>query len=290
MIPGIKKSEIYELFESTLFAQHYRKATITFKVDAALSYLENEDLIKSKNERYIATEFGRHISLLYIDPQTGVEFKKAIDSIKKPTYKRKSNNCHTIMFLHLITNSPDFYPKISLRKKDFEEVSTIIQRYREKEDDESNTELAYPISEYNCSRSFCALYEWINETSDRVLSEKIGVEPGDMYRLVETANWLSYSLYEVAKLLKREDLLIEIFNLKIRIRYGIKEELLSLIALEGIGRTRARALYDASLTDISKVIEASESKLSAVPKIGPTLARRLKEQLNKKANFTKMWS
>jgi helicase len=289
MIPGIKKSEIYELFESTLFAQHYRKATITFKVDAALSYLEHEDLIKSKNERYIATEFGRHISLLYIDPQTGVEFKKAIESIKRPTYKRKSNNCHTIMFLHLITNSPDFYPKISLRKKDFEEVSTIIQRYREK-GEESNTELAYPISEYNCSRSLWALYEWINETSDRVLSEKIGIEPGDMYRLVETANWLSHSLYEVAKLLKREDLLIEIFNLKIRIRYGIKEELLSLIALEGIGRTRARALYDASLTDISKVTEASESKLSAVPKIGPTLARRLKEQLKKKANFTKMWA
>ena len=40
-----------------------------------------------------------------------------------------------------------------------------------------------------------------------MLSDKIGVEPGDMHRMVEISEWLAYSLYEVAKLLKREDLL-----------------------------------------------------------------------------------
>ena len=46
------------------------------------------------------------------------------------------------------------------------------------------------------------------------------VEPRDMHRIVEIANWLAYSLYEVAKLLRREDLMPELYNLITRIRYG----------------------------------------------------------------------
>jgi helicase len=272
-IPGMKKSEIYELFESTLFAQQYRKATVDFKVDMALSYLESEELIKSRNSRYIATDFGRRNSLLYIDPVTAVEFRKAIQSIQRQTTDVNNDNKYTLGFLHLITNSPDFYPKLSLRKKDVDEVITIFQ--------EHSSELFYQINEYECSRSLIALYEWVNETSDRVLNDRFGIEPGDMHRIAENSEWLAYSLYEVSKVIKREDLLGSLYKLKIRIKYGIKEELSSLVTLEGIGRIRARALYDAGLTNIGKVTNTSESKLSAIPKIGPTVAKKLKQQLRR---------
>ncbi|HZB18032.1 MAG TPA: helix-hairpin-helix domain-containing protein, partial [Nitrososphaeraceae archaeon] len=53
------------------------------------------------------------------------------------------------------------------------------------------------------------------------------------------------------------------------------------VALEGIGRVRARALYDAGLTDPRKILQVSNSKLSAISKIGPTVAAKLKEQLKK---------
>lgn len=270
-IPGMKKSEIYELFESTLFAQQYRKATVDFKVDTALSYLESEEHIKSRNGRYIATDFGRRNSLLYIDPVTAVEFRKAIQSIQRQTTDVNNDNKYTLGFLHLITNSPDFYPKLSLRKKDVDELITIFQ--------EHSSELFYQINEYECSRSLIALYEWVNETSDRVLNDRFGIEPGDMHRIAENSEWLAYSLYEVSKVIKREDLLGSLYKLKIRIKYGIKEELSSLVTLEGIGRIRARALYDAGLTNIGKVTNTSESKLSAIPKIGPTVAKKLKQQL-----------
>ena len=272
-IPGMKKSEIYELFESTLFAQQYRKATVDFKVDTALSYLESEELIKSRNGRYIATDFGRRNSLLYIDPVTAVEFRKAIQSIQRQTTDVNNDNKYTLGFLHLITNSPDFYPKLSLRKKDVDELITIFQ--------EHSSELFYQINEYECSRSLIALYEWVNETSDRVLNDRFGIEPGDMHRIAENSEWLAYSLYEVSKVIKREDLLGSLYKLKIRIKYGIKEELSSLVTLEGIGRIRARALYDAGLTNIGKVTNTSESKLSAIPKIGPTVAKKLKQQLRR---------
>ena len=112
-----------------------------------------------------------------------------------------------------------------------------------------------------------------------MISNKVGVEPGDMHRMVENGGWLTYSLYEVAKLLKREDLLTEIHNLRSRIKYGVREELIPIVALEGIGRVRARALYDAGLTDTRKLAKVSNSKLAAISKIGPTVAAKLKEQL-----------
>lgn len=268
-VPGMKKPGIHELFASTLFAQQYKEATVSFKVDSALEYLEQEELVKLKNDRYIATEFGRRTSLLYIDPATAVAFRDALERTE-----RIDGGKHTLGFLHLISSSPDFYPKLPLRKKDYEELSLLIQG--------RTSELLYQISEYDCSRSFWALCEWIEETGDKVLSDSMGVEPGDMFRIKELSEWLAYSLYEVAKLLRREDLLPELYNLRIRIRYGVKEELLPLVALEGIGRVRARALYSAGLTDVNKIAKAPQAKLAAIPKIGPAVAEKLKDQLKKK--------
>jgi len=94
--------------------------------------------------------------------------------------------------------------------------------------------------------------------------------------------WLAYSLYEVAKLLRREDLLPELYNLRTRIRYGVKEELLPLVALEGIGRVRARALHAAGLTDMGKLAKAPQSKIASISKIGPAVAEKLKDQLKKR--------
>ncbi|HEX6282675.1 MAG TPA: DEAD/DEAH box helicase [Nitrososphaera sp.] len=268
-VPGMKKPEIHDLFSRTLFARQYTGATVELKVESALEYLEQEELVKSRNDRYIATDFGRRTSLLYVNPVTAVKFRDALQGVEYTAATK-----HALGFLHVIADSPDFYPKLSLRKTDYDHVSVLIQR--------RGNELLYPISEYDCSRSFWALCWWIEETTEKVLSDKIGVEPGDMHRIVEIANWLVYSLYEVAKLLRREDLMPELYNLRTRIRYGVKEELLPLVVLEGIGRVKARALYNAGFTDVAKISKASQAKLASVPKIGPTVAEKLKHQLKKR--------
>ena len=264
--PGMKKPEIQDLFTRTLFARQYRSATVEFKVESALEYLEQEELVKSKNDRYIATEFGRRTSLLYINPITAIKFRDALQRVQSTIASKR-----TLGFLYVIADCPDFYPKLSLRKADYEELSILI-RHR-------SNELLYDISEYNCSRSFWALSQWIEEMPDKVLGDKLGVEPGDMHRIVEMADWLAYSFYEIAKLMHREDLLSELYSLRIRIRYGVKEQLLPLVQLGGIGRVRARALFSAGFTDASKIARASQAKLASVPKIGPTIAENLKHQL-----------
>lgn len=276
-IPGMKKCELYELFTNTLCAQQYKNAKLASRIDSTVAYLEGENLVRSKGSRYVATNFGRQTSLLYINPTTAVSFRNAIESLEPSKSTAESHPNHTVGLLHLITSSDDFYPKLSMRKKDVTELSSLIERHQD--------ELLSQINEFESTRSLLALYEWIHESSDRSLYERLAVEPGDMHRMVEVAEWLVQSLYQVAKLFKHYNFLRELQNLQVRIKYGIKDELVPLVVLEDIGRVRARALYNSGLVDARRVALATETKLSSIPKIGPTLARRLKRQAMKKHSY-----
>ncbi len=277
-IPGLKLEEIYTIFGKTLSGQQHNKTIMRRKIDSTLHYLEVEDLVKSKNDRYIPTNFGRQSSLLYIDPLTAVEFKKAIAmSTQFKPISEDGVKIHTLAFLQLISCCTDFYPKLPMRKRDYELITTYENQMNE---------LSCEIGDFEYTRSLLALYEWIHEASDRNLSNRLSIEPGDMHRIVENAGWLARALYQVSKLLRRGDLLKELSELQIRIKFGIKNELVPLVRLKGIGRVRARALYDAGFLDLKTVAEAPEAKLSSVSKIGPNLAKRLKEQLKKEPFLT----
>ena len=267
-IPGIKKSELINLFMNTLFAQNYRKSTISFKIDMMLEHLIESKFIKSKKDRFLATEFGKQTSLLYIDPLSAIEFRDTLNLMKS----NYTNSNHTLGMLHLLSNSTDFYPKLSLRKRDHEIFNRIINSH--------SSELIYEIDEFNSSRSFLALHEWINETNERDLSDRINIDPGDMHRISESAEWLCHSLYELTKISKHDDILLnEIFDLKTRIKYGVKKELLPLVKIENIGRKRARSMYNAGITDINKLKSIPEDKLSNISKIGISVAKKIKKTI-----------
>jgi helicase len=264
--PGIKKEEILDFFLQTLGGLQSRKATIKFAIDIALRFLSSEFLIIKKGERYAATEFGKKTSMLYIDPLTATLFRDSIENVSK---KKK----HTFGFLHVITNSEEFFPKFSLRNKDFETASLMIENH--------SSELLEPISEYDCSRSLLALQSWITESSETSLSDGLGIESGDMHRMVENANWLVYCLREIAKHVERADLLEDFENLRRRIVYGIREELLELVKVKGIGRVRARALFKHKIKTLDDLAKIPVNKLAEIDKIGLTLADKIKSELKK---------
>jgi len=264
--PGIKKDEILEFFLQTLGGLQSRKPTIKFAIDISLRFLSSKYLIIKKGERYAATEFGKKTSMLYIDPLTATYFRDAIENVSQ---ERK----HTFGFLHLISNCEEFFPKFSLRKKDYESASLLIEN--------NSSELLEPISEYDCSRSLLALQAWISESSELSLSDNLGIESGDMHRMTETANWLSYCLREISKHVERADLLEELGNLRKRIVYGIQEELLELVRVKGIGRVRARTLYKHGIKNLDDLAKIPVNKLAEIDKIGLTLADNIKSELRK---------
>lgn len=264
--PAIKKNEMLDFFAETLAGSQMRKSTMKFKIQITLDYLNLEGLIIEKGERFVATEFGKKTSMLYIDPLTAVYFRKALQKTSKG---RK----HTLGFLHLITNSEDFFPKFSLRNKDYETVGTLLEN--------NVSELIENISEYDCSRSLLAMHSWINESSEISLSDNLGIESGDMHRMADNADWLAYSLYELAKLEKRDNLLDELSVLRQRIAYGIKEELVELVKIRGIGRIRARTLYKNGIKNLHDLSEISLDNLAKIEKIGLSVAENIKTQLKK---------
>ena len=264
--PGIKKDEILEFFLQTLGGLQSRKPTIKFAIDISLRFLSSEYLIIKKGERFAATEFGKKTSMLYIDPLTATYFRDAIENVSKD---RK----HTFGFLHLISNCEEFFPKFSLRNKDYESASLLIEN--------NSSELLESISEYDCSRSLLALQAWITESSELSLSDNLGIESGDMHRMTETANWLSYCLREISKHVERADLLEELGNLRKRIVYGIREELLELVRIKGIGRIRARTLYKYGIKNLDDLEKIPVNKLAEIDKIGSTLADNIKSELRK---------
>lgn len=264
--PGIKKEEILEFFLQTLGGLQSRKPTVKFAIDISLRFLSSHYLIVKKGERYAATEFGKKTSMLYIDPLTATFFRDAIENVSK---ERK----HTFGYLHLISNCEEFFPKFGMRQKDYETASLLIEN--------NSSELLEPISEYDCSRSLLALYSWITESTELSLSDNLGIESGDMHRMTETGDWLCYCLREIAKHVERPDLLEELGDLRRRISYGIKEELLDLVRVKGVGRVRARALYKHGIKNLDDLRKIPVNKLAEIDKIGSTLADNIKSELRK---------
>ena len=264
--PGIKKEEILDFFLETLGGRQSRKPTIKFAIDLSLRFLSTQYLLIKKGERYAATEFGKKTSMLYIDPLTATYFRDAIENVSE-------NKLHTLGFLHLISNCEEFFPKFSMRNKDYEIASVMIENHK--------SELLSPISEYDCSRSLLALQSWITESSELSLSDSLGIESGDMHRMVETADWLTYCLREISKHVERVDLLEELANLRRRISYGIREELLDLVRVKGIGRVRARILYKHGIKNLDDLAKIPVKKLAEIDKIGSTLADNIKAELRK---------
>jgi len=264
--PGIKSEEIIDFFLQTLGGIQSNKATVKFAINIAMKFLLSENLIIKKGDRFVATEFGQKVSKLYLDPLTATYFRDAIESVSK-------ERNHTFGFLHLVTNSEEFFPKFSLRNKDHEKISLLLEN--------KASELIEPISEYDCNRSLLALHAWISESSEIFLSDNFNIESGDMHRLAETADWLIYCLRELAKQLDRAYLLDELLSLRKRISYGIKEELLELVKIKGIGRVRARKLYKNNIKNLKDLRVIPTNELAKIDKIGPTIAENIKSQLKK---------
>ena len=74
-------------------------------------------------------------------------------------------------------------------------------------------------------------------------------------------------------------MLANLSRLRIRIEKGVKPELLSLVTLRGIGRIRARILFNSGIKTIDDIKKVQFSRLKGLPQIGSKLALNIKEQV-----------
>ncbi|MDW7971221.1 MAG: DEAD/DEAH box helicase [Nitrososphaerota archaeon] len=255
------EEELLEFFTKTLFAHQYGLGSFRKKIVRILNILINEDLIEYSKGKLKATKFGKRVAELYIDPETAIIIR---DGLKSPLMS-------ALEYLMLICQTPDM-PGLPFRKKDLPMVSEFI-------DKELNFEESECLAKLEKIKAALMLNSWIEEETEDKIIEKFDVGSGDIYSYVETAKWLIHSAYEIAKLFGYERHLISLSNLYLRVENGVKEELLPLIELKGIGRVRARALYSAGFKTIEDLKKADPSVLMNIPQIGPETVRLIKEQV-----------
>jgi replicative superfamily II helicase len=134
------------------------------------------------------------------------------------------------------------------------------------------------------SKTFFAFQKNVLNLS-MILEEKIvshfGIGPGDLRTMIDLSDWLLYSATEIGKVFGLEDIEGPLSILRVRVHYGIKEELLQLVTLKGIGRIRARNLYNSGFKTLKDIKESDIEELEKVPSIGKGLAMDIKRQVSR---------
>ncbi len=264
---------IVDFFGQTFYGYHYPMGNIKLILAGILGYLRREDLILYKGDYVYATDFGRRVSELYVDPHTAVVIREGL--------RRGAPEVTDFTWLHLICHTPDMRPILRPRRGDVD----VVEAYMEERLDEFACRVADEMDYVDYEqflgevKTAMVLDAWIGEASEGDLLERYSVAPGDRYSAVHNADWLLYSTQELAGVLGVTEHRAHLRRLRDRVRYGVTERLLPLVRLRGIGRVRARVLYDSGFTSVASLRRAPIGRLVELPLIGPRIARAIKEQV-----------
>ena len=265
---------IYDFFGKTFYAYQYDVKAIKSIIAKILKYLYDEEMLELFGNEIYATQFGKRVSELYIDPLSGVEIRDALRH--KPAYLTDFS------LLHLIAHTPDMGPVMRPYARELDEMAVLMEEHR----DEFLTEVPDDWDDHIAYEEFLGeiktamvLKSWIEEISEETLLDRFRVQPGDLYRSIENAKWLLYATHELGRLLGNKEILPLAAELIERVTKGIKKELLPIVKLEGVGRVRGRIIYNAGYKTIEDVKHAPLDDLTNLPLIGPRLAKKIKEQV-----------
>ncbi len=277
--------ELKDLLTQTFYAFQNDIYVLDEAIDNALEFLNYHELIEINDEKFFATQFGKRVAQLYIDPMTAIIIKNSIKYLE-------SRNISEFAILALISHTPD--------------VNTIYVRVNErgrlhKLAYDHKNEFIYDVNvDYSLDDDWFLseikttelLLDWINEVSEKQITNKYSIGLGDIANIVSKAEWILYASGEIYKILGHAEIKKITDILRIRVKHGIKEELIDFVSLKGIGRARARAIYRAGYKTISQLKNATLNDIVSIPMIGKNLAISIKKQLgtydpNEKISETK---
>jgi helicase len=264
---------VMAFFRKTFYAQQFDADLIDELVSKVLTYLYAEEMVTVEGRRLEATRFGRRVSELYIDPVSGVIIR---DGLETPPPQITD-----IGLLHLICHTPDVSPKYYPRRREIEGLHSFSELHADEFFFPTPSDIDFVGYETFLGevKGACVVDSWIHEISEEGIIEKFSVEPGDLYRLISSVSWLLYAARDLARLFRYKSLPRRVFELQQRVEKGVKEELLPVVALEGVGRVRGRILFNAGFRTLDDLKQASFTQLTELPLIGPQIAKRIKEQV-----------
>ncbi len=260
--------ELMDFLGSTFFAHQTDLYSLESAVDKVLDFLREEGMIREE-ERLKASFFGKRVSDLYIDPLSAVSLRDALLGLEEGHSE--------LGLLHAVSSTPDMRT-LYLRKSDYNWIEEELMERRDElilPPPEDLNEYDFYLSELKTALS---IEHWIEETEEDRLLKKFHIGPGDLRNKVEIGEWLLYAMKELANIFNKQAYPV-LTKLISRVKYGVKSELLELVSLDGVGRSRARSLYSRGYTDLEALKRADIRSIARAPMVGQVTAEKIKEQV-----------
>ncbi len=257
---------IMGFFGKTLMHSQGLSKDLQKHVDESLKFLLENSLLREGQKGLRATAFGEMVSNLYIDPVVALEIKKYLEGDFRESTA-----------IYCVAMSSDI-GYISLSREDY----YMIENFMEKNEIED-----FSDDSYKAAKIAMIFLDWIDEAPIRNIEEKFNIGYGDIQARSSTLEWLLYSMARIAQMYKPE-VQRRCDMLALRVREGIREEIVSLTTIPGVGRVRARRLYVAGLKSPEEVAGSSVEKISSIfgfsAKLSNDIIGYAKRMTGKKAN------
>ena len=242
-------------------------------------FISSSELLKQDSDsvnKITVTNLGRTVVSLCIDPATAHDIvtclkKKNVSSYMEfsilhmiiytcferemliPHVKRLSSleiiNLEIEYKNNLLTDVPEVYDVDHTRFKDALTISKII-------------------------------YDYMNEKTEKDILNAYGMTPGIFYSIKKDCVRLLFVADKLASFHDMKNVVRCIRKTIFRIEYGVKEDIIQLVRLRGIGRVKGRRLHRNGIRTLEDIRVKNEKVLSKL--IGSKTAKKLKEQIRQK--------
>lgn len=260
---------IVDFIRDTFFGTTSQMFGIESVVEETVDFLEKEEMVRRRDGAIEVLPFGRRVSDLYIDPVSASMLRRAVMRIDDAT-------C-TVPMLIAAAMTPDvmgMYPK----KADTDRLAGMHEQWDDRLLIDPSDLDDYMEDLFDSDLKVTALVEdWIEEVPEERITKSMGIGPGDIRSRMDMMDWIVYAMGEIAYIFN-PPAIRRVRPLSTRIRYGVKEELQELVSLKGVGRVRARTLFDKGYRTRSDIAAADQAALGSIPGIGPALASSMKRQ------------
>lgn len=286
-------TDVLTFFEKTFYAKQfqdmYRLEQILKKVILQLKefgFLSNSNEeteffhsandIKD-NETLEETPLGKRVSELYLDPLTA---HTIICALKKAQEQKERNDKKhlTKEIIQALCNTIEMEPLLRVKDKEIIFLQQEIEELRETILSEIPKEHHFEYPSFLQSiKTTLFFHDYIEEASDSEILETYDVRPGEVRAKLENFDWLLRCAIELSKFLEKKGIISDLVKVQLRMKHGVKEELLSLLKLKHIGRTRARILFSKGFVHIGSFKKEHFDEVTEI--LGPKIAKDIFLQL-----------